>query len=332
MRDEHAVTMPFKVSVVIPNYNYGKFIAVAIDSVLNQKMVTVDVVVVDDGSTDDSMEILRSYKDNIRIYQQQHGGAAQARNLGISEARGEFIAFLDADDWLLPDSLYRRCRFLQENPAFDWVYGPWQVANTKGEIIGESKDFFIHPDGILQGDIFPSLIKDYAGVNTLTPLFRLADVRAVGGYREKYKAYEDYDFLLRMSSGKQVGFCSEGFLGVQRIHHSHLSSDYELCYKAQIVLLEDYRASRECGSYLKKTFHYRIANIYNYLACIYCEKKKFSLALKASILSILHKPAQRFAFRVMFFVLTGRSEKAAEFLNNGYIDSRSQARRESDLS
>jgi len=229
---------------------------------------------------------------------------------------------------LLEDSLFKRCLFLENNPEIDWVYGLWKVADSHGEIIGTSQEFFPHPDGVIQGDIFPNLIKGYAGVNTLTPLFRLADVRAVGGYRTKYKALEDYDFLLRMAFGKQVGFCPDASFGVQRLHDSHLSSDYELCYKSQITLLKDYRKQRGCGAYLKATFRDRVANLYNYLACIHSEKKRLFPSLLACVSSIAYKPVQLFAYRFIFYTLIGCPRKAIGLLKNAYIDRRAKVRRE----
>lgn len=310
-----------RVSIVIPSYNYGRFIARAVDSALAQDGVDVDVVVVDDGSSDDSLEVLAAYGDRIRVFRQPHGGAARARNHGIDKASGEFIAFLDADDWLLEGSLDRRCRFLKAHPQFDWVYGARQVANVDGAIIGAYPDYFGHPDGHLQGDVTRSLIRAFAGIHTLTSLFRLADVRAVGGFCDRYEKFEDYDFLLRMSAGRQVGFCADGFFGVQRLHESPLSLDYELGYRCQLRLLQEFRRAHGRDARLAGAFRDRISGIHNYLACIDIEKGRPLSALADSLHAIACKPLQRVAYRLMLSLLLGRAQGiAAETLHGIYAD------------
>lgn len=300
----------------MPSYNYGQYIAQAIDSVLQQADVEVDVIVVDDGSTDGSLELLETYKDRIRIFRQVHGGPGRARNLGIEQARGEFITFLDADDWLLADSLSMRCGYLRHHPECDWVYASWQVADGSGKMIGTSDALFPHPEGCLEGDIFPALIRAYSGINTLTPLFRLKDVVAVGGYRTDLKGYEDYDFLLKMARGRRVGFCRDWAAGVQRIHLSHHSSRPEIRYESEIEILKGYRSDAEAMHLLKAGYRDRLSNLYNYLAHIYSEKGKTLLALKASLHSMMSKPAQRYAYRFTAYILIGRQDKAKAMLKN----------------
>src|SRR5262245_34199236 len=96
------------VSVLIPVYNGAAFIATAVDSALNQQEVDVDVIVIDDGSTDATPEILASYQERIRVLRQTNAGHVKARNNGAKIAKGEWLAFLDADDEWLPDKLARQ--------------------------------------------------------------------------------------------------------------------------------------------------------------------------------------------------------------------------------
>ncbi|HKJ84034.1 MAG TPA: glycosyltransferase [Mariprofundaceae bacterium] len=322
--------MRYGVSVVIPSYNYGDFISNAIDSVLAQANVDVDLIVVDDGSTDRTPDVLRTYGERIRVYRQENAGAASAKNLGIEKARHPLITFLDADDWLLEDSLFRRCQLLDMYPEYDWVYGKWLIASHDGNIVGNSNEFFRHPDGVLEGDVFPSLMSGYAGINTLTPLFRTSDVREIGGFCTRYQAAEDYDFLLRISRGKRVLFSDELF-GVQRLHHSHLSANPEFRYLAEIKMLQGYRTDTEARQYLEPSYHGRLSNLYNYLACIYSEEGKMFLSCKAALLSIRHKPLQRFAYRFLFYTLTGRPEEARSTVKNRVMQIYSRIKRRQDF-
>jgi len=110
----------FQVSVIIPTYNSSKYISEAIDSVLAQRFDGIDIIVVDDGSTDGTRDILRKYDKQIRYFYQQNAGAASARNKAISEAKGQYMAFLDADDLWLPDKLEKSISFIEKND-FDWI-------------------------------------------------------------------------------------------------------------------------------------------------------------------------------------------------------------------
>jgi glycosyltransferase involved in cell wall biosynthesis len=95
------------ISVVIPTYNYARFVCEAVDSALSQSLRPQEVIVVDDGSTDDTSDRLRQFGDRIRYVFQQNGGLSKARNTGIREARGDWVAFLDSDDIWHPRKLER---------------------------------------------------------------------------------------------------------------------------------------------------------------------------------------------------------------------------------
>src|SRR5262245_58814803 len=109
------------VSVIIPNYNYGRFLREALDSALNQTLPPLEVIVVDDGSTDESPEILESYGDRIRVIRQKNQGVGIARNTGAEAARGELLAFLDADDYWFPQKLEKQVEKINSDPELGMV-------------------------------------------------------------------------------------------------------------------------------------------------------------------------------------------------------------------
>jgi glycosyltransferase involved in cell wall biosynthesis len=111
------------VSVIIPVYNGEKYLAEAIKSVLAQAHRPIEIIVVDDGSTDRSAEVVRSFPETIRYYYQRNSGSGAARNTGVQEARGSLLAFLDADDLWVKDKLSLQMPMLEADPALDMVFG-----------------------------------------------------------------------------------------------------------------------------------------------------------------------------------------------------------------
>src|SRR2546427_4231674 len=120
------------VSVVIPVYNGERYLADAIQSVLDQTYQNLEVIVVDDGSTDGSAAVAKRFGDAIRYVRQANGGVCQARNTGISVARGTYLAFLDQDDLWLPDKLAVQVAYLESHPEVGAVYCQCQVLENGG--------------------------------------------------------------------------------------------------------------------------------------------------------------------------------------------------------
>ncbi len=111
------------ISTIIPLYNAGKYLEEAIKSVLSQQRPPEEIIIVDDGSTDNSLEIARKFGDAIRVICQEHLGAGAARNSGVKASRGNYIAFLDADDLWLPQKLKTQMDYLEAHPETDMVFG-----------------------------------------------------------------------------------------------------------------------------------------------------------------------------------------------------------------
>ncbi len=111
------------VSVIIPAYNAERYLAEALASVFGQSRVPEEIIVVDDGSTDRTEEVVRKHGEAIRFLKQPHRGPGAARNLGVESARGEFIAFLDADDLWLPEKLSAQLDLFRTRPNIDMAFG-----------------------------------------------------------------------------------------------------------------------------------------------------------------------------------------------------------------
>src|SRR5690348_13326256 len=119
------------VSVIITCYNHGKFLGDAIRSVLKQTYRNLEILVVDDGSTDNTAEVVLSFADVNYVYQ-ANAGLSAARNKGIDKSRGSFLVFLDADDWLYPDAIRTNLLYLQQNSRCAFVSGWHDKVNEWG--------------------------------------------------------------------------------------------------------------------------------------------------------------------------------------------------------
>ena len=110
------------VSIIIPTYNRAKFLPTAIQSALQQSYPNIEVIVIDDGSTDNTKMALEPFKDKIRYFATEHKGTAHARNVGMKAATGKYIAFLDSDDTYLPNKIEIQVSFIEEHPEVGMVY------------------------------------------------------------------------------------------------------------------------------------------------------------------------------------------------------------------
>ncbi|WP_375686954.1 glycosyltransferase family 2 protein [Pseudooceanicola sp. LIPI14-2-Ac024] len=142
-----------EISVLINNYNYGRFLGQAIDSALDQDGVRNEVIVVDDGSSDNSVDVLEGYGDRVRAVIQPNGGQAAAMNAGVAVARAPLMAFLDADDWWMPGKLAAVVDAFRRSPDAGLVYHRLQPVHSDG-----THAFAAIPRSLCAGDLGPLLL------------------------------------------------------------------------------------------------------------------------------------------------------------------------------
>lgn len=182
-----------RVSVIIPTYNYGDFIEDAIKSTLAQKIEDLEIIVVDDGSTDDTAAKIRKYSSKVKYIYQKNSGQAAARNTGILNSTGEFIQFLDSDDILGPGKIIGQIRYLKANPQARVAVCPNRFFRT------------LAPGGRPKLRGFWRLFKKNLDIhlcyfNIAPPhafLFRREVISRVGNFDSSVDNCEDYDFVLR---------------------------------------------------------------------------------------------------------------------------------------
>lgn len=193
------------ISAIIPTYNRGKYIATAIRSILEQKnnKWNVEIIVVDDGSTDNTEEVLKEFEGKITYIKTPNSGKpATPRNIGIKKAKGELIAFLDSDDMWVSDKLALQIPLFDE-PELVLSCGNATIMDEKGK---KAKKPMGSVEQLKGAEKFSTLVKQNA-VSTLTTVIRKEAFYAVGGFNEseKLRAVEDYDLWLRISAAYPKG-------------------------------------------------------------------------------------------------------------------------------
>jgi glycosyltransferase involved in cell wall biosynthesis len=224
------------VSVVIPAYNAAWCVGKAIDSVLAQDYRDFEIIVVNDGSTDDTATVLSAYGDAIRVVHQANGGLSNARNTGIREARGERIAFLDADDWWLPGKLEKQMTLMESRPQLGFTSTTARVEDPDGRLVNIwacaqwQGSFLIHLFGS-NADVAGSGSAVIANRNLFNQ---------VGAFDESLRSLEDIDMWMRLAAVADYA-CLEEPLVVILKRPGSMSRNLEVMREAAIRVMQKNR-------------------------------------------------------------------------------------------
>ncbi len=195
------------VSVVIATYNYGHFLSRAIDSVMAQTFTDFDVIVVDDGSTDNTSEVVRPYQDCSRFTYHPigHVGVTAAKNYGLKRARGQYLATLDSDDEWEPTKLERQLQMFESNPALGLVYTRRMIIDPTGRTLGVDR----RP--LYRGRIVENLLLDNF-ICYSTVMVKKSVLDDVGLLDESFIIPSDYDLWLRVALKYEADYLDEALV------------------------------------------------------------------------------------------------------------------------
>jgi glycosyltransferase involved in cell wall biosynthesis len=183
------------VSVIIPAYNAEKTILATLESVQRQTLSDFELIVIDDGSTDHTVDLAKTLQDpRLKIFSYQNGGVSVARNRGIQHASGDFISFIDADDLWMPDKLQLQLEALQKNPEAGVAYSWTIFVDEKGTVLYAQEPVF-H-----EGNVYPHLLVENFILNGSNVLIRRQFVEAVGDFHAPLKYAEDWEFYIRLAA------------------------------------------------------------------------------------------------------------------------------------
>ncbi len=245
------------ISVIIPVYNSEKTIQETLKSVLNQTFSDFEVIVINDGSQDSTLEIISSIQDSrLKVFSYPNSGISPSRNRGLSHASGEFIAFLDHDDLWTPDKLESQLRALQENPQAAVAYSWTDLIDESNQFRGECARTNV------TGNAHAKLLSANFLHTASNPLIRKEALIKVGGFDESVFGPEDWDLFLRLAA--QYHFVAVPRTQVLfRVTAGSASTNVSRQEAESLKVIE--RAFNQAPESLQHLKKYSLSNLYMYL-------------------------------------------------------------------
>jgi len=223
------------VSIIVPTYNRSHLITDTIKSVIDQSYTNWELIIVDDGSTDDTGKKVEEFKDKrIQFHFTVHSGVlGKVRNIGINYARGNYVAFLDSDDLWLPNKLERQMSFLVKNPEASFIFGDGEQFGSHAVSTPEMENLFV-------GNVYVSqLIEERFVISPTTFLFKREVLKTTGLLNEQLSG-SDNDFFFRMAWNFIGIFCGEKLVRLRK-HDNNISLEREMIFsEEQIQVIEKF--------------------------------------------------------------------------------------------
>lgn len=258
--------MSVSVSVVIPVYNGAKFIARTVRAVLDQSYRDFEIVIVNDGSKDATLQELATFGDAIKVISIPNGGVSNARNVGIKESQGEYIAFLDADDVWIPTKLEKHIRAMKSFDGIGFSCSNYFVKNGAGQLVPhfeqfKSLDKFI-TDVPMQGDAIYALAQTNFVGTCSNVIVKREVLQRTGLFDTQYRQAEDYDLWLRCAIETEFLTVSEVLL-TKTTHETNLTNNYVETLQCHEMVLVNFIKSEliESRQLLLPTLHSSLSEV-----------------------------------------------------------------------
>lgn len=243
-------------SIIIPTYNRAHTLGQAIQSVLNQTFTDWELILVDDGSTDDTQDCIESFRDSrIKSAYQANKGVSVARNTGLQLVEASWICLLDSDDEWHPEKLQKQKHFIENNPDI-WIHQTQEIWIRKGKRVNAKK---IHQKQ--SGDLFQQSLQ-LCAISPSSVCFHKSLIAKYGDFDAQLKACEDYDLWLRITANEKVGLIDQELLTKTGGHEDQLSTLYPAMDRFRIYsmlkLLKNNELSRQQETAVKELIQLKL--------------------------------------------------------------------------
>ena len=310
-------TEDFLVSILISSYNYGRYLSQAIDSALNQTYGNVEVIVVDDGSTDSSSELIKSYGDQVIAVLKENGGQASAMNAGFAASSGKVICLLDADDLFLPEKVSYVADLFQENPDIDWVFNQSarldateinaeDLADIFQKVRVEScqtqLDKIDFRRGVIKGkipDFPPSTSNLCFSRRIMEKIFPLPEVKGVSGV-----AISDL-YIHTLAIGLSTGYSTKQDFGIYRCHEINVGSSFQIKRRraAEININTGYWIRKNFPQFKHVSNKFLSRGYATYLSTCYAKSRELSIIREEKVEPYLNDNSLFMKLKVSLMVL-----------------------------
>lgn len=274
-----------KVSVVIPAYNKSEYTKITVESVLSQTYENIEIIVVDDGSTDDTNERMKQFGDKINYIYKKNAGASSARNEGMRVATGEYVAHIDCDDVYYPEKIEKSVKCLEKNSEYGFVYTDVYKIDEYNNIVGDFSDFALKATS---GWIASKLVLEN-WMNNSTLVARKCCFEKVGVFDENIFVPADWDMVIRLAAVYKAAYLPEKLTGYRISEQSTLSYLNDVVDEYIYVIKKSVRSGLITS---KKIENRCYANAYylhaKHFASINDVKSARNLFFKAAITDIFH--------------------------------------------
>lgn len=275
-----------RVSIIVPAYNCARYLPAAIDSVIRQTFADWELIIVNDGSTDDTPSVVSSYSHRLgtklRYVYQSNRGVSAARNAAIQESRGEFVAILDADDVWLPARLARGVAVMDSNPAVGLVHSQIARVNSDGAVV----DYHSFPPRYQAGQIAVDIFTRRANVLSPSVLLRKRCLDVVGLFDETMHATEDRDLWFRIAERYEVAYIHE-ILAHYRVSTGSATSDPDRMLNGQLFFVYKHYRRHACS---RVALHRALGQVYREQGDFFFSRGQLLKSLGHYSRSVLYNP------------------------------------------